>query len=218
MIKKIIFDMDGILIDSVPLWRRAKKEVFDDLNFELTEKQQNETMGYSIEETVAHWFSLNSFDNVSQREVVEKIQSRVIELIKKEGKMILGIEDVLKFANNNFSQIGLASSSSYMVIDAILEKLNFKKYFQVVCSAQDEEFGKPHPAVYIAALRKLKIKYHECVVIEDSLQGVLSAKSAKIKCLAIPNKYCRNDNRLIIADYVFDSSKNCSFMKVVSFG
>ncbi len=205
MIKTVIFDMDGILIDSVPLWRRAKREIFSELGFEIIEEEHNKTMGYTITETVSRWFELYLFENVSEREVIEKIENRIIELIEEEGKMISGIKEVVDFCYKNFVQIGLASSSSHKVIDTVLTKLNFKNYFQVVCSAQDESFGKPHPAVYITALEKLRVKYYDCLVIEDSFNGLLAAKAAKIKCIAIPNEFSIRDERFVIADYVANS-------------
>ncbi len=210
MIKVIIFDMDGVLIDSVPLWRQAEREVFAELGFFITKEQQSKTLGLAIREIVTYWSEFHDFSGISVNEIAGKIESRAIELINERGKMTEGIEEVLKYAYENFSNVGLASSSSYSVINAVLTKLNFKKYFSVVRSVQDEEFGKPHPAVYMSALKKLEVSPWECLVLEDSLQGVLSAKAARTKCLALPNKYLIGDNRFIIADYVLTESKKYS--------
>lgn len=202
MIKSVIFDMDGILIDSVPLWRKAKKEIFFELDFKISEEEHNKIMGYSINEAVSHLSEVYFFDNISKDKIIEKIENRVIELILSKGEVNLGIKEILDFCYKNFSQIGLASSSSYKVIDTVITKLNFKKYFKVICSAQDESFGKPHPAVYITALEKLGVGCQNCLVVEDSFNGVLAAKSAKIKCVAIPNEFSVGDKRFVIADYV----------------
>ena len=210
MIKAIIFDMDGVLIDSVSLWRQAEREVFAEYGFFVTKKQQTETLGLSIREIVAYWSKFYNFSGASVNEIADRIEYRTIELINQKGKMIDGIEKVLKYAYKNFSNVGLASSSSYSVINAILTKLNFKKYFSVVRSVQDEKFGKPHPAVYISVIKKLGALPWECLVLEDSLHGVLAAKSARARCIALPNKYLRGDNRFIIADYVFTDPKRFS--------
>ncbi len=210
MIKAIIFDMDGVLIDSVPLWRQAEREVFAEYGFFVTKTQQTETLGLSIREIVSYWSKFHDFAGASVNEVAGRIEYRTIELINEKGKMIDGIEEVLRYAYKNFSNVGLASSSSYSVINAILTKLNFKKYFSVVRSVQDEKFGKPNPAVYISVARKFGVFPWECLVLEDSLQGVLAAKSARAKCIALPNKYLRGDSRFIIADYVFTNPERFS--------
>ena len=87
----------------------------------------------------------------------------------------------------------------------MVDKFNLREKFDVIYSAEEEEFGKPHPGVYITTARKLQLLPEECLAIEDSVNGVLSAKAAKMKCIAVPEDAARNDRRFAIADIVLDS-------------
>ena len=99
----------------------------------------------------------------------------------------------------------LASSSSYRIIDAVVDKFGLRNRFELIYSAQEEPFGKPHPGVYISAAQKLGVTPESCLAIEDSINGVVSAKAAKMKCIAVPEPAARNDRRYGIADVVLDS-------------
>ena len=96
-----------------------------------------------------------------------------------------GVQDVLFFLRRSGYQLALATSSSYQVIDAVLTKLNIQHYFSVICSADDEKHGKPHPAVYLSALRELQLSAADCLVIEDSVSGFQAAQAAGINTIVV---------------------------------
>ena len=102
-------------------------------------------------------------------------------------------------------RLALASSSPMMLIDAVLDTLGVRGAFDVVHSAESEAYGKPHPAVFLSAARRLDVPPTECVALEDSLAGVLSARAARMACIAVPEAAQRHDPRFSIADRVLDS-------------
>ena len=138
-------------------------------------------------------------------EITSAIIKELIGLIKEKGELMVGVKESLDFVRSKNVKIALASSSSYEIINTVLEKFGLMKEFEVIYSAQEEEYGKPHPAVYISAAKRLNVAPVECLAIEDSLNGVLAAKAAKMKCIAIPYVGVRHDRRFAIADVTLDS-------------
>jgi HAD superfamily hydrolase (TIGR01509 family) len=202
MIEAVIFDMDGLLIDSEPLWHEAEIEAFKKVGIHLTKKDCLETTGFRIDEVVAHRYYKQPWQGMSQGEMVWEVTANIIGLIKEKGELKPGAENALQFARRRAVKIALASSSDYAVIDAALEKFKWTDQFEVVYSAEDEDYGKPHPAVYLTTCRKLGVDPQTCLAIEDSLPGVIAAKAAKMWCIAVPE----NENeKFVLADVVLKS-------------
>lgn len=200
-IQAAIFDMDGLLIDSEPLWQDAEIEVFGTVGIPMTREIAMRTMGLRVDEVVEYWFHLHPWENKSKEQVANEIVEKLIEHVKKSGTPLPGAIDAINFFKNNNLPIAIASSSSMKIIDAVVDKLGIRDLINIFCSAEFELYGKPHPGVYLNACEKLGINPKNCVAFEDSINGVLSAKSAKIKCIAIPNKDAVGDKRFAIADY-----------------
>ena len=200
MIKAVIFDLDGLLIDSEPLWQEAEIEIFQQVKINLTNKLCLETKGLRIDQVVEYWFQKYPWNNLSKKAVEDLIVSKVIELIESKGEALPGVEQVISFVQQKPVQLALASSSSSKIIKAALQKLGLGELFSQIYSAESEPLGKPHPGVYLTTARKLGVLPQECLAIEDSLNGVLSAKAAQMKCLAIPEGPQINNSRFNIAD------------------
>ena len=210
MIEAIIFDMDGIIIDSEPLWKKAIINVMKQVGFNFTIDMCNRTKGMRVDEVIKYWKTeLNAdFDsNKLSKDIVEE----VIYLIKKEGEAIEGLEKVLKKAKSNNLKIAIASSSPSLIINVVLKKLNIIDYFDVVQSAEKEDFGKPHPGVFITTAKKLNVSPVKCLVIEDSLNGVIAGKSAKMKVVAMPEKEEKQLNKFVIADSIVNKLTEIRF-------
>ena len=205
MIDAVIFDMDGLLIDSEPFWRRAQVFAFETVGLKLTEDEMRSTMGRRIDEVIANWYHEKPWTGQSQKDIEALIISRVIELVKAEGKPMPGVQYILDFFKNKKLPMALASSSSSQIINAVLEKLNLKEYFSHIYSAENESHGKPHPGVYITTAELLGLPPHRCLAFEDSPSGVLASKAAKMKCVAVPDKEHKSDKYIQIADVVIDS-------------
>ena len=204
-IKAIIFDMDGVIIDSEPLWRRAMIAGFNDIGIDFTDEDCRKTTGMRFKEVVEHWFSHHSITEHSPDELNDKVIDHLIELIRAEGKPMLGALEALTFFKDKKIKIGLATSSSNKLVDAILHKLQAKHYFAVVTSAEFLKYGKPHPEVFLHCAEQLNVLPHECLVIEDSLNGVIAAKAAQMKVVAIPDKEHLSNQKFVVADFCLDT-------------
>lgn len=205
MVKAVIFDMDGLIIDSEPLWQEAEISVFKSIKINLIKEDCMKVMGMRTDEVVDYWFRRFPWEGPSKAEVTSGIIRELIGLIKEKGELMEGVRESIAFVKSKDLKTALASSSSYEIINTVLEKFGLMKEFEVIYSAQDEEYGKPHPAVYISAAKRLNVAPVECLAIEDSFNGVLAAKAAKMKCIAIPYEGVRHDRRFAIADVTLDS-------------
>ena len=200
MIKAVIFDMDGLLINSEPFWQESEKKVFNSLGV-ATSKELFETfMGKRIDEVVDVMWEIQTWNHKSKEQVVEEIVNNVIMLVHEKGKALAGVFTVLEALKKSDLKIGLASSSKMKIIQAVLDKLNIREYFEVVHSAEFEDYGKPHPQIFISTAEMLGVAPSDCLVFEDSLNGVISALAANMKCYAIPEQEALNLDKFIIAN------------------
>lgn len=205
MIRAAIFDLDGLLIDSEPLWNRVEKQVFAAVGVHLTPEDCIQTTGLRIDEVTQFWFDQRPWEGLSQEQATEKIIEGVIELISAEGTAKPGAEHAVRTAERARLKLGLASSSPLKVIDAGIKRLGLEDVFEVIESAEFEPQGKPHPAVYLNTAKKLDISPSQCIAFEDSLNGVRAAKSAGMRCIAVPEKGRLNIEKFVIADKVLSS-------------
>jgi HAD superfamily hydrolase (TIGR01509 family) len=187
-IKAVIFDMDGLLIDSEPLWREAQIEVFSKVGVTLTHPMCFQTIGLRIDDAVAYWHRKFPWKDKTHNQVKEEIVQKVIELVNEKGTAMPGVYQVLALFERMKLPIALASSSPSLAIKAVLNKLQISPYFKAIHSAEVEAFGKPHPAVYLATAHALKVSPYNCLVFEDSFNGVIAARAARMKVIAVPEK------------------------------
>ena len=178
MLAAVIFDMDGVLIDSEPFWQRAQIAVFSELGHPHTVEDCESTIGVRIDQLVAHWYRLRPWSGPTQEEVVQRILDRVNALILSEGQAKAGVLEALDLIEARGLKVGLATSSPFAMVEAVLGKLGIRDRFMAVHSAEIERFGKPHPDVYIHAAEKLGVEPMHCLAIEDSSPGSLAGKAA----------------------------------------
>lgn len=197
-----IFDMDGLLIDSEPLWRRAEVEVFASVGVHLTEAMCEATTGLRIDEVVAHWRARRPWEGETIEAVAARIVERMIALVGEVGEAMPGAHAAVDACARAGLALALASSSPDRLIDATLDRLDLADRFAVRRSAQHETHGKPHPAVFLRAAGELGLPPTRCLVFEDSLNGVIAAKAARMTCVAVPEV---DDPRFCIADRVLRS-------------
>lgn len=182
-----IFDLDGLLIDSEPLWRRLEREVFAEVGVMLSEDDCRSTIGLRCDAVVSKWYEAYPWPSISPAEVQQRIEDRVCAVIRSEGQALAGVHHALEVVRDLGLLLAVASSSPASIIDAALERLEIGHLFPVRCSAAELAQGKPHPAVYLNAARTLEVSPASCVAFEDSMPGIESALAAGMKAIAIPD-------------------------------
>lgn len=203
--KLVIFDMDGVLIDSEPFWKKAEIQAFGEVGIQLTAKDCEQTVGMRIDEVVDFWYVRSPWYNKSKEEVVDHIMVLMCQYIDAEGVALEGVYDSLQLLKKKGIRIALATSSYDILLHAVLKKLAIADFFEYTRSAQVETYGKPHPAVYIHTALKLGVEPNDCLVIEDSYNGMLAGLSAKMKVLVIPEKSHEINPKLHMADFFLSS-------------
>lgn len=199
----VIFDMDGVLIDSEPFWKIAMEFVFGQYGSTLTHQDFQKTVGLRIDEVIAFWNVHENWGLQDLQDVENQIISKLISLIEQNPQPLLGVLDILDFLKAQNKKIGLATSSAQKLIDTVLDCLGIRSYFDFAYSAEFEPYGKPHPGVYIKVADELKVQTQRCLVIEDSFNGVLAGLAAKMKVCCIPEKTHFINPRLAVADFEF---------------
>jgi mannitol-1-/sugar-/sorbitol-6-/2-deoxyglucose-6-phosphatase len=204
--------MDGLLIDTEPVWRTAEKEVFAELGVELTEADVLDTTGVRVDELVAAFLPRRppSADppgadpaGPSSAEVADRITDLVVGYVSREGEPMPGVPEAIALFGRLGLRLAIASSSPERLIDAVCARL--KLDIDIRCSALDEPRGKPAPDVYLAAARRLQLSAARCLAVEDSPAGVLAAKDAGMTCVAVPDPLLTGDPRYRRADLVLPS-------------
>ena len=197
--KAIIFDMDGVIIDSEKLWAQAENEVFTSLGVKITSELSEKTKSMTTAEVTKFWYEKFPWKSTDPEIVEQRVVSRVIQLIETEECNIRGVKPFLEKLKTQNYKIGLATNSPLKIIPAVLKKLDISHFFDIVWSAEFEEKGKPDPSIYYSTAKKLNTKPEHCLVIEDSYSGMLAAKKAGMTVVAFTNG--NNEIDFEIADY-----------------
>lgn len=182
----VIFDMDGVLIDSEPAWKKAEKEVFSSLGVNVAPELSEMTASMTTTEVTKFWYDRQPWNGKNLSQVENEVIDAVGRFIQEKGNPIPGIREVLELFRKKDFKIGLSTNSPSRLIPLVLEKANISRYFDAISSSEDEKRGKPHPAVYLTTAKKLGIPPANCIVFEDSVHGVIAAKNAGMKTIAVP--------------------------------
>ncbi len=204
-LQAVVFDMDGVLIDSEPFWRESEIEVFGRNGLRLSEADCILTTGMRIGEVTRYWFERRPWNGPEPDILAAEILRGVIRRVHERGAAMPGLHQAIRLFQSRGLRLALASSSALSLIDAVIGRLDLHPYIEVICSAENEPHGKPHPDVYLTAAGKLGLAPAACLAVEDSIAGVQAAKAAGMKCIAIPLPELRNDPRYSPADMIIDS-------------
>jgi mannitol-1-/sugar-/sorbitol-6-/2-deoxyglucose-6-phosphatase len=200
-----IFDMDGLLVDSEPLWQVAEVEILGALGVPIDPHACRQTKGMFVNEVTAYWHERFPWAGPSTDEVAVRVVDRVCELVVERGVLLPGVHGVIELCRRHGLALAVASSSEYRLIDLVLGHFGLAPYFPVLHSAEDEPYGKPHPGVYLGAAAKLGADPTRCLAWEDAGAGVLAAKAARMVCVAVPEASERSRPAFAIADAVLGS-------------
>ena len=207
MIQGIVFDLDGTLIDSEPLWQEAEMIIFAGQGLTLTHKDCLKTKGLPSSEAVKYWY--NKIDNPTKEAALltQELNQMVIKIMKEKGELKSGVMEILSFWKSKNLPMGIASASSMAHIKTVVDKFELNEYFNLIYSGDFEDYGKPHPGIYISACEKLKIDPVYSISVEDSFNGILAAKSARMKAVALLDEGQINDTLYDFADLKIESLK-----------
>lgn len=204
MLKAVIFDLDGVIIDSEPLHFETDKLVMRACGHELSDSDFNKYVGTT---NALMWAELKEEYLLSRslEELLEMQSRHKLELLQCfEGGSIPGVRELLKSLKEQNILRGIASSSPRSFIEAVVSKLDLGEYFSEVISGEEVENSKPCPDVFLKMAELLRVNPAECIVIEDSSHGVSAALAAGMKCIGFKN--CNSGNQdLSMADAVVAS-------------
>jgi HAD superfamily hydrolase (TIGR01509 family) len=209
VIEAVVFDLDGVLLDSEQLWDEVRESLARERGGRWHEGAQADMMGMSSRE-----WSVYMHERIGLPEPPEEISAevvrRMLERYTRELPLIPGaVEAVERIAAR--WPLGLASSSNRGLIDAALEAAGLARYFRVTVSSEEVERGKPAPDVYLEAARRLDATPERCTAIEDSQNGIRSGKAAGMRVIAIPNpRFPPPEDVLADADVVLDGIEELS--------
>lgn len=203
MIELVIFDMDGVLVNSQPIHFKADILTLKSFGVNITQKELEPYAGTSNPDRFAKF--KNDFgikESINQITLTQ--QGIIFDLIAKQNlELVSGIENLLNDLKVHNLKLAVASSSSYKLVNTILNKLNIINYFDLIVSGEDMANSKPDPCIFLATANKLNISPSNCVVIEDSTNGVLASVAACMKCIGYINITSGNQD-LSKADLIID--------------
>jgi len=186
MLKAVIFDLDGLLVDSTPIQREANQiflSKFDKAHLSMSGRE-----GMRIIDIIEDYKDIYNLPG-SVADLYQKRQQIFFDLVKTKLKVFPGVEELLKKIQKRKLGIALGTSGDRNYVRVCFEKFSdLKKYFDAVVSGDDVARGKPYPDIYQEVLKRLQIKPHEAVVVEDSVNGITAAKAAGIQVICVPNR------------------------------
>ncbi len=196
-----IFDMDGLLLDTEPLWGVSMLKVAEQYQVPVGLDFFKYTTGLRIYEVTEFWKERFPWPgSASAQQLADDILDDIIALSKAEGDVMPGVMQSLEWLRSAGIRIGLATSSPTRMLDALIDHFNLRSYFDVLTSADTALFGKPHPEVYMQCAHALNEATWNCVALEDSVNGMISAKAARMKVIAVPEEARYHDPKFGLAD------------------
>jgi HAD superfamily hydrolase (TIGR01509 family) len=204
VIEAVVFDLDGVLIDSEHVWDEARQALAEERGGRWTDNASRDMMGMSSPE-----WSRYMRDDIGIDEEPEEISAEVVRRLERiyrdELPLIGGAREAVERLASRWP-LGVASSSNRELIDLVLELSGLDRFFAATVSSEEVPRGKPAPDVYLEAARRLGVAPERCAAVEDSENGILAAKAAGMRVLAIPNpQYPPHDEALASADDVLGS-------------
>jgi HAD superfamily hydrolase (TIGR01509 family) len=185
--KAVIYDMDGVLIDTEPFWKMAEEKIFATVGIDFNSIPNQETVGMRIDEVVGYWHQHYPWEGKSIEQVAQEIMDEMERYIRVEGKAMKGVEESIKHFSQRGMKIGLATSSYERLMHATLDRLGITDFFHCTVSAEHLSQGKPHPLIYLETAKQLNVSPANCLVIEDSINGIKAGKAAGMFVVAIPD-------------------------------
>ena len=196
-----IFDMDGLLIDSEPLWEKAEMEVIAGLGVDISRRDEMpDLLGLRIDLVVDLWFAWQPWQGPDRAEVTARIINRAIQLIEDARPLLPGAREAVEMCKVRGLKIGLASASPLRMLEKVLTMFELRGQFDALASAEMLPFSKPHPQVYLDCAAKLGVSPLNCVALEDSVNGMIASKAARMRSIVVPEAENSRDPRFVLSD------------------
>ena len=204
-IQAVIYDMDGLLVDSEPIWQKAEKEVFKSVGIILTTEDCLKTTGMPTKAVFDYWFEVSPWIGKTKKDLEDVLFEKVHAMVKESAIALPGVMESLKLFKENGIKIGLASASPLSLIEIVIDKLEIRSYFDFYHSAMLEKNNKPHPDVYLAVAKKLNSPIESCLIFEDSTNGVKGAIASGAMVCAVPDQHFYDSDEINKANYKIKS-------------
>ncbi len=211
MKQAVIFDLDGVIVDSEPLHKEAWKRIFKEEGIELNEEDLKDSIGTTNHILLKKVLAEKNL-KVDFKEWYKRKAEEYKVLLRKKSRSFPGVSALIKKLNRKYL-LAIASSSWRENINFVLNKLALKGYFKIIIGRENVENHKPHPEIYLLAAEKLNVPPERSIVIEDSVVGVEAAKTAGMRCIAVCNSYPQE--RLKKADLVVNSLKEAEITRFI---
>lgn len=199
----VIFDMDGVLIDSEPLHYQAEQQLLKQLNIKTSRNYLNQFVGTTSAFMWSQILTAYHRNEALQDVLAQQLEIKINLLQESEYQPIQGVIELLDKLKRTNLRMAVASSSAPQFIEAVLTKLKLINYFEFSLSGENVPQGKPAPDIFLKAAELLQLQASQCVVIEDSMHGVSAAKSAGMRCIGYQNPNSGQQN-LSQADIVIN--------------
>jgi HAD superfamily hydrolase (TIGR01509 family) len=215
-IKTVIFDMDGVIIDSEPVHMKIEQEIFRELGLDISMEEHQKYVGTSAHEMWEDVVSRYKLD-IPADEILEKKLTQYLDYLTSENNLqpMESVRELITHLKSKGKQLILASSATSKEIDLVLDKLSLKSFFSHAISGAELERSKPNPAIFLKASSLAKTSPEQCCVIEDSQNGILAAKAAGMKCIGFRNSTSGNQD-LSEADIIIDSFKDINIDEILA--
>jgi sugar-phosphatase len=201
-----IFDMDGLLIDSEPLWDRAELGVLAEIGVDISRRSElPDTLGLRIDMVVELWFAHQPWSGPSRAEVTDLIINRAISLVEAERPLLPGVREAIALCKARGLKVGVASASPLHMLEKVLTMFDLRDQFDALASAEKLPYSKPHPQVYLDCAEKLGVSPLNCVALEDSVNGMIASKAARMRSIVVPEHANFADPRYALAEVKLSS-------------
>lgn len=212
-IKAIIFDMDGLMIDSERLYFDVERALARNYGKEVSDETLMKMMGRSPLEAMSIYAMDLGFD-ISSEELLRLRNDMFVDRLRNEVSAMKGLYEMLNRFEGKL-KMAIATGSPEEFLRIVIDKLKIEKYFDVLQPSDEIKEGKPNPEIYLKAAEKLKVLPSECIVLEDSCNGALAGKRAGCYTIAVPSEYtCKQDFSFVdyIARDLYDAAEHIDFL------
>jgi beta-phosphoglucomutase len=216
--KAVIFDKDGVLVETFDFYFEGYKKVLSEIGIKIVKDDIAKRYGMKGPEIIKQIIKEKgkNITDVQTMELANKKDRIYKNLSEKKLKLLPGVKKLLTHLKKKNYKIGIASSASKEIIEQLIRIMKLNNYIDAIVDGLEVKFSKPNPEIFLKCAKKLRVKPKDCVVVEDSVHGVKAAKRAKMKCIAIATgQHSKTELKNCKPDLLLDSLEE--FDKILSF-